>query len=164
MNAPPRPKVQAVIGLGSNIGDKVAHIHAAISLLTADGHVRVLKSSALYRTAPWGYTDQDWFVNACILIETEVSARELLSRCLETEQLLGRVRDTRWGPRLIDLDILVYNEETIMEPGLTIPHPEIANRAFVLVPLVEIAPDVMIDFQPASAWLAGIDRSDVIAL
>jgi 2-amino-4-hydroxy-6-hydroxymethyldihydropteridine diphosphokinase len=160
----PRPKIQAVIGLGSNIGDKVAHIHAAISILTADGQIRVLKSSALYRTAPWGYTDQDWFVNACILIETEVSARELLERCLGTEQMLGRVRETRWGPRLIDLDILIYNEETIVEPGLTIPHPEIANRAFVLVPLAEIAPDMRVGDRSASAWLAGMDTRDIVAL
>jgi 2-amino-4-hydroxy-6-hydroxymethyldihydropteridine diphosphokinase len=146
--------IQAVIGLGSNIGDKVAHIEDAISRLTADGRVRAVKRSRLYKTAPWGLTDQDWFVNACLLVETDVSARGLLERCLGVERTLGRVRDVRWGPRVIDLDILVYDQDTI----------EIAKRAFVLVPLVEVAPDSQIDGKAAVALLAGLHTSDVVPL
>jgi 2-amino-4-hydroxy-6-hydroxymethyldihydropteridine diphosphokinase len=161
---PPSRVFQAVIGLGSNIGDKVAYIEDAITRLTADGHVRAVKRSRLYKTAPWGLSDQDWFVNACLLVETDVSARDLLTRCLGVERQLGRVRDIRWGPRVIDLDILVYDQDTIDEPGLVIPHPEIAKRAFVLVPLVEVAPDARIDGTSAVALLAKLNISDVVPL
>ena len=164
MTARERPPVRAVIGLGSNLGDKRASIEDAISRLTADGAVVEIKRSPLYRTAPWGLTDQDWFVNACMLAETRLSARGLLERCLAVEQALGRVRDRRWGPRVIDLDILLYGEEVIDEPGLVAPHPEIAKRAFVLVPLVDVAPDARIGGMDARALLEAIDRADVVPL
>lgn len=159
-----REAARAAIGLGSNIGDKRANIEQAIVRLTADGAVVALKRSRLYRTAPWGLTEQDWFVNACLLIETALSPRALLERCLAVEQALGRVRERRWGPRVIDLDILLYGEERLDEPGLTIPHPEIAHRAFVLVPLADIAPEARIGGKAVRDLLAGVDAGEVSPL
>jgi 2-amino-4-hydroxy-6-hydroxymethyldihydropteridine diphosphokinase len=155
---------EAVIGLGSNLGDKVAHIDRAIALLTRDGSVRELARSRYYRTAPWGYTEQDWFVNACLRVATALSPRELLARCLAVEEAMGRKREVRWGPRIIDLDILLYGDSAIDEPGLVVPHPQIGARAFVLVPLLDVAPDARIANRPARDLLAGLDASEVVPL
>jgi 2-amino-4-hydroxy-6-hydroxymethyldihydropteridine diphosphokinase len=155
---------EAVIGLGSNLGDKVAHIDRAIALLTRDGSVRELARSRYYRTAPWGYTEQDWFVNACLRVATALSPRELLARCLAVEEAMGRKREVRWGPRIIDLDILLYGDSAIEEPGLVVPHPQIGARAFVLVPLLDVAPDARIANRPARDLLAGLDASEVVPL
>jgi 2-amino-4-hydroxy-6-hydroxymethyldihydropteridine diphosphokinase len=155
---------EAVIGLGSNLGDKVAHIDRAIALLTRDGSVRELARSRYYRTAPWGYTEQDWFVNACLRVATALSPRELLARCLAVEEAMGRKREVRWGPRIIDLDILLYGDRAIDEPGLVVPHPQIGARAFVLVPLLDVAPDARITNRPARDLLAGLDASEVVPL
>jgi 2-amino-4-hydroxy-6-hydroxymethyldihydropteridine diphosphokinase len=135
----------ATIGLGSNIGDKAANIDRAIALLTKDGAVRLVKASPTYRSQPWGVLAQDWFVNACISIATDLSARELLQFCQHVENEMGRVRKQKWGPRLIDIDILTYRDQAIREPDLIIPHPFIAERAFVLLPLRDVAPDVRIN-------------------
>ena len=137
----------ATIGLGSNMGDKAANIDRAIASLTAKGDVRLVKASPKYRSAPWGVTDQDWFVNAAISVTTELSARELLHRCQAVENEMGRVRRQKWGPRLIDVDILTYRDATIHEPDLVIPHPLIAERAFVLIPLNDVAPETRINGQ-----------------
>jgi 2-amino-4-hydroxy-6-hydroxymethyldihydropteridine diphosphokinase len=158
------PPVEAVIGLGSNLGDKVAHIDRAIALLTRDGSVRELARSRYYRTAPWGYTEQDWFVNACVRVETRLSPQALLARCLATEEAMGRKREIRWGPRVIDLDILLYGDRAIAEPGLVVPHPQIGARAFVLVPLLDVAPDAMISGTPARELLKGLDSGDIMPL
>lgn len=136
--------VKAALGLGSNIGDKKAFLSEALERLAATPGIHLGKRSSLYRTEPWGLKDQDWFLNACVLVETTLSAPELLSCCLEVEQTLGRVRDIRWGPRKIDIDVLVYGNETIDADGLTIPHPRMAERAFVLVPLAEIWPEASV--------------------
>lgn len=139
-----QPAVRAALGLGSNIGDKKAFITQALDLLATTPGITLLARSSPYQTEPWGMTDQDWFLNACALVETTLSAEDLLRRCLAVEQELGRVRDIRWGPRKIDIDVLVYGDEEIEAEGLTIPHPRIAERAFVLVPLAEIWPDAPI--------------------
>ena len=136
--------VRAALGLGSNIGDKQLYLEEAVALLSATPGVTVLTLSSLYRTEPWGMTEQDWFLNACVLIETTLSATELLARCLGVEKELGRVRDVRWGPRKIDIDVLVYGDAQIDADGLTIPHPRMHERAFVLVPLAEIWPEAIV--------------------
>lgn len=151
----------AVLGLGSNIGDRVGNIEDAIARLTADGVVKLVARSRYYRTAPWGVTDQDWFVNACITVKADVSARELLARCQAVENGMARVRTQRWGPRNIDVDILTFRDQKIVEPDLVVPHPRIAERAFVLVPLKDVAPDVRIDGASIDEMLSRLDASDV---
>jgi 2-amino-4-hydroxy-6-hydroxymethyldihydropteridine diphosphokinase len=152
----------AILGFGSNIGDKVANIDAAIEALCRGGDIRVVERSKYYRTAPWGILDQDWFVNAAASVVTELSPAELLERCLRTEVELGRVRTTRWGPRKIDIDILIYRDQKIDTTELTVPHPRLHERGFVLVPLAELAPDFKIHGRPIKDWLASIDHSDVV--
>jgi 2-amino-4-hydroxy-6-hydroxymethyldihydropteridine diphosphokinase len=154
----------AIIALGSNLGDKAANIAQAIERLTARGDVTLVSRSADYRTEPWGNTDQDWFVNACIGVATQLAPHALLARCLEVERELGRTRSTRWGPRVIDLDILVYRNETIATSGLTLPHPRIAERAFVLVPLAEIAPDLTIQGRRVGDLVGAVDTSGIVRL
>jgi 2-amino-4-hydroxy-6-hydroxymethyldihydropteridine diphosphokinase len=151
----------AVLGLGSNIGDRVGNIEDAIARLTADGVVKLVARSRYYRTAPWGVTDQDWFVNGCIAVQADVSARELLARCQAVENGMARIRTQRWGPRNIDVDILTFRDQKIVEPDLIVPHPRIAERAFVLVPLKDVAPDVRIDGASIDEMLSRLDASDV---
>jgi 2-amino-4-hydroxy-6-hydroxymethyldihydropteridine diphosphokinase len=129
---------RAYVGLGANLGDAVATVGRAIEALRRLGGVT--RVSSLYRTKPWGKTGQPDFVNAAVLLETERSPRELLGalKALETE--LGREPGERWGPRAIDLDVLAYDDVTLDERDLQIPHPRLAARAFVLVPLAEIDP------------------------
>lgn len=155
------PGCDALIGLGSNMGDKAGNIARAIELLTAGGEVRPVARSRLYRTPPWGKTDQDWFVNACIGVATSLSPHELLGRCQAVENELGRVRAERWGPRVIDVDLLVYRDVRLEHPDLVIPHPRIAERAFVLAPLAEIAPGLVIGGRTVAERLAEIDRAGV---
>jgi len=151
----------ATLGLGSNMGDRVRNIEEAIERLTADGAVKLVARSRFYRTAPWGVTDQDWFVNACIAIKTGVTPRDLLVRCQAVENGMARVRTRRWGPRNIDVDILTFRDLTIDEPDLAVPHPRIAERAFVLVPLKDLAPDLRIGGASIDEMLSRLDASDV---
>ncbi|ADJ23294.1 2-amino-4-hydroxy-6-hydroxymethyldihydropteridine pyrophosphokinase [Hyphomicrobium denitrificans ATCC 51888] len=157
----PRNPFDAVLGLGSNIGDRVGNIEDAIARLTADGVIKLVARSRYYRTAPWGVTDQDWFVNACIAVKADVSARELLARCQAVENGMARVRTQRWGPRNIDVDVLTFRDQKIVEPDLVVPHPRIAERAFVLVPLKDVAPDIRIDGASIDEMLSRLDASDV---
>ena len=154
----------AIIALGSNIGDKVGHISAAIAALTADGKVRLLAQSANYRTAPWGVTDQDWFVNAAIGVATAVPVRELLARCQAVERKLGRERTIKWGPRIIDLDILTCRDLVLNDPDLVLPHPHMTKRAFVLRPIADIAPDLKIEGRCPADWLATLPHDDIVAM
>lgn len=154
----------ALIGLGSNVGDKAGNIARAIALLTGDGKVRLVARSRDYRSAAWGKTDQDWFVNACIAVATALGPHDLLARCQAVEAAMGRVRLERWGPRVIDVDVLTYREVASSDPVLSLPHPLITERAFVLAPLAEIAPDEVVRGKTVRSWLAGTDRSDVVAL
>jgi 2-amino-4-hydroxy-6-hydroxymethyldihydropteridine diphosphokinase len=167
--APAEPSWTALLGLGSNMGDKVGNIARAIALLTAPGDVRLVGASRLYRTAPWGVTDQDWFVNACIAVDTALSAHDLLARCLGVEQDMHRVREQRWGPRVIDVDVLVYRDVTLKnvtlnDADLVLPHPRIAERGFVLVPLAELAPELELSGHTLAYWMSRIDASDVVPL
>ena len=154
----------AILGLGSNIGDKRANILRAIDLLAAGGDLRLVQLSKLYRTAPWGVADQAWFVNACATVATELSPRALLTRCQAVENEMRRVREKRWGPRIIDVDILSYRDAMISEPDLIVPHPRIAKRAFVLVPLKDVEPRFELNGETIDAMLAKLDSSDVAAL
>jgi len=154
----------AAIGIGSNVGDKAANIVRAIELLTADGAVRLIAQSKLYRSAPWGVTDQDWFVNAAITVATDVSAQELLGRAQAVENEMGRVRLRHWGPRVIDVDILTYRDRNIDEANLKVPHPLIGERAFVLKPLKDVAPEVRVGGKSIDEALAKLDASDVVPL
>ena len=131
----------AYIGIGSNVGDKARQCERGISeILKLDRH-RLLARSSLYKTQPVGYTKQDWFINLVIKVETEMDAPALLCSLKEIETRLGRVKTLLWGPRAIDLDILFFNDHQIQTDELTVPHPLIQDRRFVLVPLAEIDPD-----------------------
>ena len=132
------------MGLGSNLGDREATLREALARLGEEEGVSVLAVSSFRETEPVGKVDQPNFVNAAAALETSLEARELLDRLLEVERGLGRDRgaEERWGPRTIDLDLLLFGEETIAEPGLTVPHPRLAERAFVLEPLLELDPDL----------------------
>ena len=128
----------AYIGIGSNVGDKLHHCERAISeILRFDGH-KLLAKSSLFKTQPIGYTSQDWFVNGVIKIETDLEALELLRTLKAIESQAGRIETFRWGPRTIDLDILLFDDVQICTKELQIPHPLIQNRQFVLIPLIEI--------------------------
>lgn len=162
------PRGGVYIGLGANLGDPARQLRRAIEHLQRDGAIRLLRCSAGYRTAPWGRLDQPEFVNAVAEIGTMLEPEALVEALLATERALGRERDgERWGPRLIDLDLLLYRARELALPGCRVPHPRLGERAFVLVPLAELAPDAWIPGHgsvthclqglPASA-LAGVRR------
>ena len=131
--------VKAYLGLGSNIGDRAHQLQQAIRIIDQYQYIDVTSISPIYETEPVGYTDQPQFLNLCIEIETTLNPQELLKRCLETEEALHRVRKIRLGPRTLDVDILLYGNEIIEEDNLIIPHPRMTERAFVLIPLNDIA-------------------------
>lgn len=132
---------EVLIGLGGNLGDPQAAFARALDRLTAEGSLTVGAVSSLWRTPPWGMEDQPDYLNACARGVTALSPQDLLERLLAAEEAEGRVRSVRWGPRSIDLDLLFFGQQTIEQDGLTLPHPRIAERAFVLLPLAEVAGD-----------------------
>jgi 2-amino-4-hydroxy-6-hydroxymethyldihydropteridine diphosphokinase len=134
------------VGLGANLGDAQAAVHSGIDALAKLHSTRLLRASSLYRTPAWGVTDQPDFINAVALLETSLVPAELLDGLLAIEREAGRNRGQglRWGPRTLDLDLLLYGDRIVDEPGLRVPHPHLHERAFALVPLLEIAPDVLI--------------------
>lgn len=136
---------RAYVGLGANLGDREATIHAALDALDAEDGIDVVAVSTLRETEPVGVGEQPLFLNGAAAIETALSAPELLDRLLELEQRFGRVRIPReHGPRTLDLDLLLYGEERIEEPGLTVPHPRLHERRFVLEPLAELDPALLV--------------------
>jgi len=132
---------EAYVALGANIGDRESSLTEAIRRLRADTELEVRRLSAIYETAPIGYTDQPSFLNMAVCVRTELDPVSLLRRLLAIEQEMGRVRDVRWGPRNIDLDLLVHGEVSLDTSELTLPHPRMGQRAFVLVPLRDIWPE-----------------------
>jgi len=144
---------RAYVGLGANLGDREATIRRAAALIGAS------RLSTLIETEPWGYADQPRFLNAVAELETDEGPRALLERLLEVERALGRTREgPRYGPRTIDLDLLLYGDEVVDEPGLTVPHPHLHERRFALEPLAELAPDLEIPGRGAiQALLAGLE-------
>lgn len=128
------------LALGANLGDRLSNLHAAIRSLPPKVHVRA--ESRVYETPPWGYTEQPPFLNMAIQAETDLAPAALLSYLKHIEAQIGREESVHWGPRLIDLDILFYDDLTLNSPDLVIPHPHLHERGFVLVPLADLAPDL----------------------
>ena len=153
--------VETALSLGGNIGDVTEAFIAALKQLVEAPGVTLVRASSVYSTPPWGKLDQPSFLNMAVLVETDLPARTLLALCLEIEQKMGRRRLERWGPRTLDIDILTYGDAKIDEPDLKTPHPRIAERAFVLAPLAEIAPRLRIADQEVTHWLALADRAGV---
>lgn len=157
-----REVYKAWLGLGGNIGNVVQTMAQALQLLDDSADVHVITVSPVFRTPPWGKTDQDWFYNACAEISTTLTPPELLAVTQTIEKRLKRVRSERWGPRTIDIDLLAYENVFALEmPDLTLPHPRIEERAFVLVPLEAIAPELIIRGSRVADLLAKIDRSQI---
>jgi len=155
--------MKMVLGLGGNIGDMTAHLDAAVAALNALPHTTVLRESPRYSTPPWGYTEQAPFVNSVVEVETSLSAHAVLGACLGIEASIGRVRTFRYAPRVIDIDVLCVQGYTEDSEELTVPHPRMRERAFVLVPLSDLFPDGQVygmDFSDAmqSVDTAGITR------
>lgn len=146
------------LGIGSNVGDRMTTLRRAVEALLTAGEI--LATSSIYETAPFGITDQPDFLNCCVTLETRLAPRDLLKRTRDIERELGRVAGPRWGPRAADIDILLYGDRSIRTPELVVPHPGLLERAFVLVPLAEIAAGQSIpgaDFSVADA-LARVAR------
>lgn len=153
---------EAFVGLGANLDNPLQQVRQALSELDAIARTRVLAASSLYRSVPVGYADQPDFINAVAAVATELSPRALLDAMLATEQQRGRVRTFLNAPRTLDLDVLLYGQMQMHEDGLTIPHPRMHERAFVLVPLAEIAPRCVIPGRGAvGELLRGIDAAGV---
>ncbi|EJW13704.1 2-amino-4-hydroxy-6-hydroxymethyldihydropteridine pyrophosphokinase [Rhodovulum sp. PH10] len=163
---PAEAEAEAVISLGGNVGDVRKTLARAIALLCEDGTVRLLARSSDYRTPPWGDENQPDFVNACILVATTLAPRALLARMQAVERTLGRdrTRERRWGPRTADLDLIDYDGRTIAEPDLVLPHLAALARAFVIVPLGEIAPDRILAGVPLREALGRLDVRGILRL
>jgi 2-amino-4-hydroxy-6-hydroxymethyldihydropteridine diphosphokinase len=154
---------EALIALGGNIGDVRTTFARALAMLCDSGDARLIARSSDYSTPPWGVEDQPPFVNCCASLETRLSPHDLLMRVQGIERAFGRDRnqERRWGPRTLDIDVLAYDDATVDEPDLTLPHPRLFERAFVLVPLAEIAPDRVIAGVRVKDALARIDSTGI---
>lgn len=150
---------EVAFSLGSNVGNKTANLRSALARLDGDPHIEIDAVSHFYRTEPWGKSDQDWFVNACATGRTSLRPRDLLRRCKAIEIQIGRTPGVRWGPRVIDIDLLYFGDEAVLADDLTLPHPEMFNRAFVLAPLAEIAGDRVIAGRRVSEAAELLQRS-----
>jgi 2-amino-4-hydroxy-6-hydroxymethyldihydropteridine diphosphokinase len=163
----PDAPIRAFVGLGGNEGDVETTLTEALWAVDALPQTTIRRQSAVYRTPAWGRTDQPDFLNAVVELQTRMVARVLLDSLLEIEQRFGRVRrpEDRWGPRVLDLDLLLYGDEVIEEAGLSLPHPRLHERAFVLVPLAEIAPDLQIPGRGVvKDLLAAVDATGIEAI
>lgn len=157
-------KVAAFIGIGSNLDEPVSRVRSALAELGRLPSTRVVRCSSLYRTAPVGYLEQPDFINAVARIDTTLDPHRLLAALLEIEERHGRVRSVPNAPRTLDLDILLYGDRTIDERGLSIPHPRMHERAFVLVPLAEIAPEIVIPGRGSAVALLARATADGVSL
>ena len=140
----PTATVTGFIGLGSNLGDRESFLRQACENLATTEHLNIARVSAIYETEPWGYREQPAFLNAVARIETSLGPLQLFLAMQRIERQMGRTRQFRWGPREIDLDLLLYDKSVVDRPGLTVPHPAMYERGFVLVPLAEIAPGLVL--------------------
>lgn len=154
---------EAFIALGGNVGDVRASIAQAIAMLCDGAAVRLTARSSDYRTPPWGVTDQPPFTNAVIAVDTSLAPHALLARALECERALGSARDRerRWGPRVIDIDLIAYDDLVVRDADLVLPHPRLFERAFVLMPLAEIAPERAIACVRVREALERIDAAGI---
>ncbi len=161
--------INVFLGVGSNMGDRAANLHAAINLIVKNIG-KIAKKSHVYETAAWGNTEQEKFLNQVVMANTMLDPRDLLEKISKIERELGRERrreKEKWGPRIIDIDILFYGKRVVRDKGLEIPHPELHKRAFVLVPLLEIAPDwehPVLKKQVDELYMDCGDDSDVVML
>jgi 2-amino-4-hydroxy-6-hydroxymethyldihydropteridine diphosphokinase len=148
----------AYLALGSNMGDRFNYLKEAVLLLHEHKEIEVVNTSSVYETDPVGYEDQDAFLNMVIVINTGLSPKELLKFCLKTEAELGRKREIHWGPRTVDIDILLYNQENIETEDLIVPHPRMHHRAFVMIPLLEINEDIHVPMieKPVKLWVENL--------
>ena len=155
--------IDALLALGGNVGNSRAILDRAVALLCDGTEVRLAARSSDYQTPPWGFKYQSPFINLCIAVETDLAPRELLARAQAVELQLGRDRahEKRWGPRTADIDIIAYSDLTVDELGLTLPHPRLFERAFVLLPLAEIAPDRVIGGRKVREALDHVDTAGI---
>lgn len=152
---------QAWLGLGGNIGDVKVAMAQALRGLNADRAIEVAQVSPIYKTPPWGLEDQPWFLNCCAQISTSLSPEQLLERCQDAERQGKRERLVRWGPRTIDVDIIAFEGIEQTEQRLTIPHPRATERAFVMIPLADIAPQLIIGGKSIEQWLTQLDEEGI---
>jgi 2-amino-4-hydroxy-6-hydroxymethyldihydropteridine diphosphokinase len=154
---------EALVSLGGNVGDVRDTLERAVAMLCDGREVRLLARSSDYRTPPWGVADQPPFVNLCLAVATDLAPRALLARAQDVERALGRDRagERRWGPRPVDIDLLAYDDLAVCDPELTLPHPRLFERAFVLVPLAEIVPDRTIAGVRVHDALARVDTGGI---
>jgi 2-amino-4-hydroxy-6-hydroxymethyldihydropteridine diphosphokinase len=150
------------LGFGSNIGDRPGNILLALKLLQATGAIALEQLSSLYHTPPWGFLDQEAFANACAIASTDLVPLALLAEIKKVEARMGRKPTRRWGPRRIDIDILFYDDCVITTAALTLPHSELFNRAFVLLPLAEAAPWLQLQNRLISQAAAEIDSNGIV--
>ena len=162
------PPVVAFVGLGSNLGDSVGLLRQALTSLAGLPDTALIACSGFYRTPAWGVTEQPDFINAVAMLHTALDPHALLAAMLDIERLAGRERGgatDRWGPRTLDLDLLLYGDARLALPGLIVPHPHLHARAFALVPLLELDPDIAIPKVGAAAdALAVVDRAGIEAI
>lgn len=156
-------KHEAILGLGGNIGEPKSAMATVIRALASGPRTKLSHVSKLYRTPPWGKIDQPDFYNACVAIKTDFQPVELLDHCLELERSLKRERLERWGPRTIDIDILMFGNDTISTERLIVPHPRMTERAFVLLPLSDFAASAIIANRTVSDWLMEADQGGIVA-
>jgi len=154
--------VKAYLSLGSNLGDRNSYLTEALTLLSAN--LEITNQSPVYETEPWGVEDQPPFLNLAIEVQTDLEPEELLELCLQIELSLERVREQKWGPRTVDLDILLYGQETIATENLQIPHPYLTQRDFVMIPLADIAPKLLVKGKTTLEWAENFDRSKLRAI
>jgi len=154
---------EALLGLGGNLGDVRETLDRAVRLLCEQKDIRLLARSSDYRTPPWGVEDQPAFINLCLVAETGLLPHDLLhyAQAIETQLGRNRVQELRWGPRVIDIDLLAYDDLMLNDPELTLPHAHLFERAFVLVPLAEIAPERVIAGRRIRDALAALDASGI---
>lgn len=151
---------KSYLGLGTNIGDRIGYINEALKILNSNPNINITKKSKLYETKAWGYKEQADFLNMCIEIETSLNPYELLNACQAVEKDLNRERKIRWGPRTIDVDILFFNDIILQEENLEIPHPRIKERAFVLIPLIDLNDKLKIDNISINEYLKSLTTEE----
>lgn len=151
---------RAYLGLGTNMGDREGYLIEACKIINSNPKINILNESKIYETKAWGYTEQDDFLNMCLEIQTILTPQQLLEVCADVELKLERVRNIKWGPRSIDVDILFYANEIINEENLIVPHPKIRERAFVLIPLMDLNEELEIDGKKISYYLEQLSDED----
>ena len=151
---------KAYLGLGTNMGDRLEYLNSACTILSQYENINITNKSKIYETKAWGYTDQADFLNMCLEIETSLDEFQLLEVCGQVEQKLNRERIIRWGPRTIDVDILFFNDIILNNEKLSIPHPRISERAFVLIPLMDLNTNLVIKNKTIDVYLNSLSSEE----